>query len=88
MTISNLKELEQLMKLCKKQGVPLIKIDNIEFQIDTTPVVTAKKASKAVAGEVIAPGGITDSTKVESFDALTDEQKLFWSVGQQPEQGQ
>lgn len=78
MVISSLKELDKLMLLCRKRKVSSIKIDNIEFRLDDQPEV------KSVAPRVTSVyTGITEDTKIDMPDALTEEQLLFYSAQQQ-----
>lgn len=79
MTVNSLKDLEKLIKLCRRTGVQSIKIDNIEFRLDdAAPQAPTKRSNKATI-EPFAPGGITESTQIDTPDALTPEQLLMWS---------
>lgn len=74
MTISSLKELKQLMKLCREQRIDTIKIDNIEFRIELAPE-TPKPRNEAIT----APKGVvTEDTPIN--EGLTQEQILMWSA--------
>lgn len=83
MTINSLKELDKLVLLCKKRGIKSIKIDNIEFSVEAA----APKASSTYVpttdkpGTMISPGGITEDTRIDMTDELTEEQLLFYSAG-------
>jgi hypothetical protein len=83
MKIETLKELEQLIKLCKKQGIKAIKIDNIEFGIEEQTTAPAKRIETLPEEAVRVPAyngaPLSDPGKVETAEELTDEQKLFWS---------
>ncbi len=79
MELKSLKELDKLMLLCRKRGVKAIKIDNIEFTIEIDEPVHSHIAS--ALPEIYTPGGISESTKIETPDILTDEQLLFYSAG-------
>ena len=87
MTISSLKELERLIKLCRKNGVRAITVDGITMSI-TEP---SKRSNKPVTEfEAFPEENIpvprytpteeaTDTDKIET-DTLTDEQLLMWSA--------
>lgn len=84
MQISSLKELQQLIALCRKTGVQSIKVDNVEFHLGEERV-NAKRPRKYIPEfpnqptmPTYAPGGITADTKIETSE-LTDEQLLFYS---------
>jgi hypothetical protein len=47
MKIDSLKDLEQLVKLCRKTGIDAIKIDNIEFTLGTAPKTHTRQPSVA-----------------------------------------
>jgi 5'-3' exonuclease len=84
MEIKSLKELEMLMQMCAKRGVKSIKIDNIEFHIQDgyeAPTKRAKTAKRQTPNYY--PGVITEDTRVEMPDVLTDEQLIGWSTGPQ-----
>lgn len=88
MKINNLKELQKLIQLCHRQGVTNIKIDNIELVL--SPIKTKPKAStidlsdfpeaniKVPAYQM--PTDLEEQTPIEPLE-LTDEQRLFYSVG-------
>lgn len=88
MKIDSLKELEKLVKLCRKTGVTAITVDGISFQLSVLPSKPAKSADiashyfpeanipvpqyKPKTGEIVAE-------EVKSDDELTEEQLLNWS---------
>lgn len=80
MKIDSLRQLDRLMAICRKRGVTSIKIDGIEF------LLTEDAPQKAVKRTLQAT---TDSTgTIETPDALTPEDALFWSAsGQVPPNG-
>ncbi len=47
MTIDSLKQLEQLIKLCRKQGITKVSISGIELELGTLPIKVANKAANA-----------------------------------------
>lgn len=81
MKIDNFKDLENLIKLCRKQGIDSIKIDGIELEIGPAPerVYKTKSTSKSNTNVVHTPGGITDDTQIITSD-LTEEQLMFYSA--------
>lgn len=79
MKIDSVNDLRKIIELCRKTGVESIKVDNVEIKLGEAPA-KPQRASKTVQPPIFAPGGITDDSQIESFDALTDEQKLFYSV--------
>lgn len=76
MVISSLKELDKLMLLCRKRKVLSIKIDNIEFRLDDQQETHRSVQPTATS----AFSGITEDTKIDTPDSLTEEQQLMWSV--------
>jgi len=79
MEIKSLKELDKLMLLCRKRGVLTIKVDNIEFRLDDQPIQA--KPTQPMATTVYQ--GITEDTKIDTPDSLTEEQLMFYSAGGQ-----
>jgi hypothetical protein len=87
MQIESLKELEKLIKLCRKQGLSSIKIDNIEFQLGSLP----DKPRKSVFSDLELPpeakltvpqfkSPVQAEAEKIATDALTEEQMLMWSA--------
>jgi len=82
--IDNFKDLERVIKLCRKAGVDSIKIDNVEFHLGAEPYSNkpVRKQIKAIEDMItspITPGGITEDTRIDT-DGLTEEQLLFYSA--------
>lgn len=79
MKIENLKELEKLIKLCKKHGIETIEADGVKFSVDLhaqlTPSAKATKPTTSVQSTTI-----DEDSKIELPDELTEEQLLNWSV--------
>lgn len=82
MVISDLKDLEKLIKLMRRLGVERIEVDGLKFELSDMP----KKGNKAyvLKEETYVPGGVNEYTQVpepniETPDALTEEQLLFYS---------
>lgn len=80
MKIDNTKQLEQVIKLCRKNGVDAMKIDNVEFHLGPVPY-TAPKTKETVhyTAPTYTPGGVTEELKIPT-DGLTEEQLLFYSA--------
>ncbi len=80
MKIESLKQLDQLMKLCRKQGVSAIEIDNIKFNLGPEPIsqVNRQAHSNPIVSGTFDPGAITLPDKIDT-EEMTDEQKLFGS---------
>lgn len=63
MQILSLKELESVLKLCRKHGVRNIEIDGIKMQLE----------------DVSAPVSQSGKDSIETAPELTDEQLAVWS---------
>jgi hypothetical protein len=74
MVISSIKELDRLMKLCRKNGVSAIEIDNIKFNLGPEPIT---QEPRQILGSPIVTGSFDPGQIVT--DELTEEQKLFGS---------
>lgn len=72
------------MLLCRKRKVLSIKIDNIEFRLDDQPEVSKPVAPRATTTYT----GITEDTKIDMPDALTEDQLLYYSAQQEVGHGQ
>lgn len=84
MVISSLKDLEKLMRLCKRQGIRAIKIDNIEFALTSheEPTLTSHKtihSASYTGSNLLDPGPISVHDKVDITDELSQEQLLYYS---------
>lgn len=64
MVINNIKDLEAVLKLCHKQGVHSIEVDNI----------------KMVIGEPPTPKLKSEEPKEDNTAQLSEEDLLLWSV--------
>lgn len=86
MKIDTIKDLEKIVKLCRKAGVDIIKIGDIEIVLDKS-FKTSPRRTKAVKQDIQGvplPGGIDEATQIfssdiETPDELTEEQLLFGS---------
>ncbi len=101
MKIDSLKQLEQVIKLCRKTGITDIKIDGVELHLGAvtqnrqkTTKVSYNRQNDPILPTITpyTPGGVTEQTAIVSeiadidSDELTDEQKMFWSAGDEQEQ--
>jgi len=100
MKIESLKQLEALLKLCRKQGVAAITVDGISLQLGSMPVKAEKQSFMAENFPDIpvitpyTPGGVTEQTKIVAdsvaiaTDGLTEDQLLFYSSRPEAFEGQ
>jgi hypothetical protein len=86
--IESIRDLEKIIRVCRKTGVDIIKIGDIEIVLDKS-FKTAPRQAKARKLEVQGiplPGGIDETTKIEvpdlidTPDELSDEEMLFYSA--------
>ncbi len=75
MQIKDVKDLQKVIELCRKEGVDKIKVDGIYIELGTAPIPTTKKQTTPQISV-----GITEDTKVDLPQELTPEQLLFYSV--------
>lgn len=85
MKIESHKELEQLIKICVKNGVKAIQVDGISIELGDVPV-KPKRYSPKPDPATVAISNVDESIQIprmiddiEMPDQLTDEQKLFYS---------
>lgn len=71
MTLPDLKALDKIIALCRKRGVKVIKIDNMELTLSDEAPSTRGTKGKATHGE---------QGQVET-DGPSDEDMLYWSAG-------
>lgn len=85
MQIESLKDLEKLVKLCRKLGIDKIEVDGVKFELGTNPTTYRRQANKnnsLIAEETFIPGGVDATTSIPDAidtDSLTDEQLLYYS---------
>ena len=83
MTVTTLKDLEKLIKLCRTTGIESMTIGELTFKLGDLPVT--KKQRKFVeypmddVNHIYTPGGVDEHTKIQTPDELSDEQILMWS---------
>lgn len=77
MNLPDLKALDKLIALCRKRGVKTVKLGELELTLgDDAPA--PQKRSKAKAAVSTESQG-----EIESFDMLSEEEKMFWSASGQ-----
>ncbi len=87
MEIKSLKELQQLIRMCKKHGVEAIKVDNIEFKLSPEPkeeIINYPEQSLFDPGPIAVQGMGPDQIPINpdgspKIGSLTEEQMLMWS---------
>lgn len=79
MKLETLKDLEKLVKLCRKLGVETITVDGVALVLGSAPLVASSKKSPRVSSTSI-PGVYINDTTIET-DGLSDEDLLFYSAG-------
>lgn len=80
MKIESVNDLRKVIKLMRAEGVDKMKVDGVEIELGLEPVKPSR-ASKQPQ-QTLAPGGITDETKIDIPQQLTDEQLLYYSVAE------
>lgn len=69
MKIENLEQLKELVHVCRKSGVQAIEVDGIKLSLTQPPKRTRNK--NVVTNE---------SSSIDTPDALSEEDLLFWSA--------
>jgi hypothetical protein len=80
MNLPDLKALDKIIALCRKRGVKVIKIDNIELTLSEEAPVSAYKQTKAAKKSAYKLTKETDPMAGFESDSLTEDQLLFFSV--------
>lgn len=87
MKIDTLNDLKKVLQVCRKYDVFSIKIDNLEIKLTAKQEAAGTSASaadlfpeEAVSIPKYSPGNITDNTKIDTPDELTEEQLLYYSA--------
>lgn len=76
MQLPDLKQLDKLVQLCRKRGVKVIRLGEMELTLsDEAPTKSSKKSQEATA----------QSPSIFETDSLTEQQLLEWSVMQVPD---
>lgn len=86
MKISNLKDLQRVISLCRKQGVAIIKIDGMELHLGPTPFKPSNSptidTTSFPEASIKIPtfnGPIADVSPIKT-EELTEDQLLFYSA--------
>jgi hypothetical protein len=84
MQIKSLKDLSNLMKVCRQNGVRTMKIEGFEFTLENDVPQKPMKASKQTPdSELLRSAGIiTEDTGIKT-DMPTLDQLIDWSAGAQ-----
>ena len=75
--VQNLKDLEKLLKICRKQGVTEIDLGTVKFKLGDLPV----EQSQSIVPEEVDP---TNPYANFPQGELTPEQLMFYSAGGDP----
>lgn len=81
MKIESLSQLRKIIRLCRREGVNVMKIDGIEMVLEGHPEGVKEPIKAPLAP--FSTQGITEDTKIETPEQLTSEQLLFYSAGGQ-----
>lgn len=76
-------ELKKLATACRKSGIKHFKCGDVEFTLGEEVVKQSQKSPKAESKQSI----FNDNIETEGWNELTDEQKMFYSVGGMPVDG-
>lgn len=79
MKIDNIKQLQKVIRLCKREGVEHIIVDGIEININLSYAAVKPKTGAKEIMPIYTPGGVTQDLKIET-DELSEEQLMMWSV--------
>lgn len=86
MQVSTLKELEQLLKLCRRMGVETMTVNDMTFKLGDEPVkpVSASKKAQQMPEVNVPFQGLPNTIEAKNEkilnDTLSEEQLLFYSV--------
>jgi len=93
MNINDFKDLEKVLKLCRKHGVSTIEIDSIKISLDPAPEKDPTIQAEPLPGTdakiqydpfLIATGqqpSVKDTAKKVAAEELTEEQIMYYSTG-------
>lgn len=77
-------QIKKLASACRKVGITYFKCSNFEFSLGESPVF------KAVSPMISAPAKksiFSEPEGEDSWDSLSEEEKLFYSIGGIPAEG-
>lgn len=77
----DLKDLSRLIKMCRELGVSEVKFQGVELKLTDLPEAPPSRRRARKPVELPPFGEITEGTKIEEWGELTEDQKLFYSVG-------
>lgn len=81
MVIKDIKDLKQIIDLCRKTGVESIKIDNVEMHLGAVPIKYTTNTTKSITS-TYPKNVVTEETQITT-DELTEEQLMFYSASNQ-----
>lgn len=80
MKIENAKDLQALIKLCRKHGVESIEVDGVKLTLSPDAFQTKPQRKRRVKQELTSDGTIDVSDIIDVPEELTPEQLLFYSA--------
>jgi hypothetical protein len=83
MILKTIKDLDKLIKLCKKQGISGIKVGNVEFNLEPIKTSSIEPISPEASVKVPKFNGSLEPDKIDT-DQLTEEQLMYYSVKGEP----
>lgn len=88
MTVKDLKDLEKVIKLCRRMGIEAIEVDNVKLNLGPAPkpVTQHSVASDFPEASMKIPQYTATSGDPDAItsDELTPEQLLMWSSAEAP----
>jgi hypothetical protein len=82
--INTIKDLAKVISLCRKTGVAYLKLDGLELNLGPAPKTKDTSIETSTFGDanvkVPKPNLLEEAQAEESWDSLTDEEKLNYSV--------
>lgn len=85
MKIENLKELQKLIDLCHKNNIMNIEVDGIKLELGARPTKAVRRRKEVLLQDpktgTIESIPIKEVAQQIATDALTPEQLLMWSAG-------
>lgn len=80
MEIKNLKELQKLIQLCRKQGVDKLKLGETEIWLGAVPYKHTKDTSVDTYKSAFDPGQLVPMDEKIATQELTEEELLYYSA--------